>query len=167
VVDEVLAVGDAEFQKKAIGKMKDISGKDGRTVLFVSHNMASVQKLCTNVLILENGTTAFRGDTLDGIKKYLSFNREALQADVKNRIDRKGGEILRFTNFKITDLNDNMLYSVTSGMSIKLIFEYEAIKDLNNVVIRIQILTDKGELLPFSIITIVINLLKKSRKPVL
>ncbi len=55
IVDEVLAVGDAEFQKKALGKMKDVSGKDGRTVLFVSHNMAAMQNLCNSVILLKNG----------------------------------------------------------------------------------------------------------------
>ncbi|WP_370003622.1 ABC transporter ATP-binding protein, partial [Winogradskyella sp.] len=61
VVDEVLAVGDAEFQKKAIGKMQDISNSDGRTVLFVSHNMAAVKNLCTKGIVLENGKSIFEG----------------------------------------------------------------------------------------------------------
>ena len=61
VVDEVLAVGDAEFQKKAIGKMKEVSSGDGRTVLFVSHNMASVRNLCKSGIVLENGSVSFRG----------------------------------------------------------------------------------------------------------
>lgn len=72
VVDEVLAVGDAEFQKKAIGKMQDISQEEGRTVLFVSHNMASVQNLCTSVILLENGLMKFNGETSDIIELYLS-----------------------------------------------------------------------------------------------
>jgi lipopolysaccharide transport system ATP-binding protein len=74
VVDEVLAVGDAEFQKKAIGKMKDISGNDGRTVLFVSHNMAAVKSLCTRGIVLENGTSVFEGDTNEAVDFYLSNN---------------------------------------------------------------------------------------------
>ena len=61
IIDEVLAVGDAEFQKKAIGKMQDISQKGGRTVLFVSHNMAAIRQLCTRGIILENGTVKFVG----------------------------------------------------------------------------------------------------------
>ena len=72
VVDEVLAVGDAEFQKKAIGKMQDVSRGEGRTVLFVSHNMASVQRLCRNGLLLENGTVKFAGNISDTIATYLS-----------------------------------------------------------------------------------------------
>ncbi len=71
VVDEVLAVGDAEFQKKAIGKMQDVSRNDGRTVLFVSHNMASVKSLCTRGIVLENGQLVFNGNVDDAVKKYL------------------------------------------------------------------------------------------------
>ena len=72
VVDEVLSVGDAEFQKKAIGKMKDVSRGEGRTVLFVSHNMTSMQRLCKNGLLLENGHIIYSGDIANTIHKYLS-----------------------------------------------------------------------------------------------
>ena len=71
VVDEVLAVGDAEFQKKAIGKMQDVSKGEGRTVLFVSHNMAAVKSLCTKGIVLENGLTAFQGTINDSLNYYL------------------------------------------------------------------------------------------------
>ena len=72
VVDEVLAVGDAEFQKKAIGKMQDVSKGQGRTVLFVSHNMASVQRLCNTGLLLENGMVKYSGNIADTINQYLT-----------------------------------------------------------------------------------------------
>ncbi|QSS96383.1 ABC transporter ATP-binding protein [Psychroflexus sp. ALD_RP9] len=88
VVDEVLAVGDAEFQKKAIGKMKDISGTGGRTVLFVSHNMAAVKSLCTRGVVLEHGTSVFEGTADECVDYYL-----------------KSGEEL--TNFKNLDLQEN------------------------------------------------------------
>jgi len=71
VVDEVLAVGDAEFQKKAIGKMQDVSKGEGRTVLFVSHNMGSVQSLCTRGILLEDGMIKFTGDISETIQTYL------------------------------------------------------------------------------------------------
>jgi lipopolysaccharide transport system ATP-binding protein len=70
IVDEVLAVGDAEFQKKCLGKMKDVSGQ-GRTVLFVSHHMPSIKTLCTNGLYLENGTVKFQGNIDQTIAKYF------------------------------------------------------------------------------------------------
>jgi lipopolysaccharide transport system ATP-binding protein len=75
VIDEVLAVGDAEFQKKAIGKMQDISKQGGRTVLFVSHNMAAVKSLCTKAIVLEYGVVVFEGNTDDGIDYYLQSNQ--------------------------------------------------------------------------------------------
>ncbi len=74
VVDEVLAVGDAEFQKKAIGKMKDVSQGQGRTVLFVSHNMASVRQLCTRGVLLENGMAKSMGRIDEVIDDYIGNN---------------------------------------------------------------------------------------------
>ena len=72
VIDEVLAVGDAEFQKKAVGKMQDISRGEGRTVLFVSHNMAAVKSLCSRAIVLENGISVFEGDTDSAVHFYLN-----------------------------------------------------------------------------------------------
>jgi lipopolysaccharide transport system ATP-binding protein len=74
VIDEVLAVGDAEFQKKAIGKMQDISREGGRTVLFVSHNMAAVKSLCTRGIVMENGKVAFEGGIDESVDLYLNTN---------------------------------------------------------------------------------------------
>lgn len=82
VVDEVLAVGDAEFQKKAIGKMQDISHGEGRTVLFVSHNMASMQRLCTRGVLLENGMVKSMGAISDVIHTYLA--ERVIQAKYTN-----------------------------------------------------------------------------------
>lgn len=86
VVDEVLAVGDAEFQKKAIGKMQDVSKGEGRTVLFVSHNMAAVRSLCSKGVLLENGQIVYQGNTEDTINLYL--NKESLKEsdNIKDRI---------------------------------------------------------------------------------
>jgi len=74
IIDEVLAVGDAEFQKKAIGKMQEISAGGGRTVLFVSHNMAAVKSLCTRGIVLENGGIVFDGETDKAVEHYLDIN---------------------------------------------------------------------------------------------
>ena len=75
VVDEVLAVGDAEFQKKAIGKMQDVSRGEGRTVLFVSHNMSSIRALCRRGILLHNGQLAFDGPISETVDMYLASNR--------------------------------------------------------------------------------------------
>lgn len=74
IVDEVLAVGDAEFQKKAIGKMKDVSQGQGRTVLFVSHNMASIKALCNRAIVLDKGRCVFAGKTEDAVSYYINNN---------------------------------------------------------------------------------------------
>lgn len=71
IVDEVLAVGDAEFQKKCLGKMNDVSKGEGRTVLFVSHNMAAVKSLCTKGIVLEHGKVAFSGNAEESVSFYL------------------------------------------------------------------------------------------------
>ena len=76
VVDEVLAVGDAEFQKKAIGKMQDVSKGQGRTVLFVSHNMAAVRRLCKKGIVLNNGKVYFNGEVNDAVDTYLQVGIE-------------------------------------------------------------------------------------------
>lgn len=72
LVDEVLAVGDAEFQKKCIGKMSEVTKTEGRTILFVSHNMGAVEKLCDRVIVLDKGKVVFDGDTKEGISTYLN-----------------------------------------------------------------------------------------------
>ncbi|RZK11389.1 MAG: ABC transporter ATP-binding protein [Flavobacterium sp.] len=72
IVDEVLAVGDAEFQKKCLGKMNDISTSEGRTILFVSHNMAAIKNFCKKVVILKHGNIEFQGFTNKGIDHYIN-----------------------------------------------------------------------------------------------
>src|SRR5690606_30684822 len=74
IVDEVLAVGDAEFQKKCLGKMGDVSKGEGRTVLFVSHNMAAVKTLCKSGIVLENGNIAYTGSAEEASNFYLAKN---------------------------------------------------------------------------------------------
>ena len=71
VVDEVLAVGDAEFQNKCLGKMEDISQSEGRTILFVSHNMTAIERLCKTAVVLENGSIAYNGEVKSGVTYYL------------------------------------------------------------------------------------------------
>jgi lipopolysaccharide transport system ATP-binding protein len=78
VVDEVLAVGDAEFQKKAIGKMQEVSHDHGRTVLFVSHNMGAVRNLCKNGIVLQNGSVSFSGEINEAVENYLGESRDYL-----------------------------------------------------------------------------------------
>lgn len=82
VVDEVLAVGDAEFQKKALGKMQDISRGEGRTVLFVSHNMASIKNLCKSGILLKNGMIDYVGTAEDCVDRYVGAGASEIQDHV-------------------------------------------------------------------------------------
>lgn len=103
IVDEVLAVGDAEFQKKCLGKMGDISKGEGRTVLFVSHNMAAVQNLCSKGLILENGKLNFWGNVNDCINKYISSSNNKVSLSLNERKDRKGISNIMLRDVKISN----------------------------------------------------------------
>ena len=109
VVDEVLAVGDAEFQKKAIGKMQDVSRGEGRTVLFVSHNMSAVQRLCTRGIVLDNGGIVFDGGVDDAIASYLDssyFKTKDVPLIDMPRAGRTSGK-LRFNSIEYLDLQGN------------------------------------------------------------
>lgn len=99
VVDEVLAVGDAEFQKKAIGKMQDISTTSGRTVLFVSHNMAAVRRLCTRIILLEHGNLTAEGRAEDIIARYFQADTKNTRlSEIKNRT---GNQFLSFEDVRV------------------------------------------------------------------
>jgi len=125
VIDEVLAVGDAEFQKKAIGKMQDISKGDGRTVIFVSHNMAAVKKLCTRAIVLENGISVFEGDQNEAVDYYLSSEKIKEINSLKSRTDRKGSMALKFTNISFFDEQNHLLEKVQTNQYLKIFLEYD------------------------------------------
>jgi lipopolysaccharide transport system ATP-binding protein len=115
VVDEVLAVGDVEFQKKAVGKMKDVSQNDGRTVLFVSHNMAAVQTLCTSAVLIEDGMFSFKGGASEVVAKYLLSNYNVSQKPICQRLDRQGAGQIKFESLKLKDKNGKQLVYGTTG----------------------------------------------------
>ena len=121
IVDEVLAVGDAEFQKKCLGKMNDVSKGEGRTVLFVSHNMAAVQNLCFKGLLLENGIIKKTGAINDVLAEYL-VSTKIENVKLSENTNRKGNGFLKFTDgFFISD-NDNNIETF-KDLKIKLNFE--------------------------------------------
>jgi len=124
VVDEVLAVGDAEFQKKAIGKMQDISKSEGRTVLFVSHNMAAVKSLCTKGLVIENGTVVFHGSIDDAVSKYFQHDSEKQKVKLSEREDRIGNGLFKFEGISFLDSTNNYVSEVISGESVRIELEY-------------------------------------------
>lgn len=118
VVDEVLAVGDAEFQKKAIGKMQDVSKGEGRTVLFVSHNMESIRSLCMNGVLLKNGMVDMIGPVDDVVNAYLSANSEEVgDVAVVEKIPKLGTEEVEILSLRRIspydlDCNQDIVFSI-------------------------------------------------------
>ena len=123
IVDEVLAVGDAEFQKKCLGKMGDVSKGEGRTILFVSHNMASIQNLCNKAIYLEQGEVVKEGPTADIINLYLSKQNTNF-TKLSNIEIREGNGILTFTDATILGINTNTIQSVETFSDISFKFFY-------------------------------------------
>lgn len=122
LVDEVLAVGDAAFQKKCLGKMDEVTRSGGRTVLFVSHNMGAVQSLCSRTVLLEDGKLKLIGKTKDVIDQYLKSDNRPIS--LVNRRDRKGTGKIKLKSFYL-ESNGHKVRSLTSGGSATLCFEYE------------------------------------------
>lgn len=146
VVDEVLAVGDAEFQKKAIGKMQDVSKGEGRTVLFVSHNMGSIKALCHSGLLLNNGEIEYVGDVTNTITNYLSGDKNNHNTPLVDRKDRTGIGGIRVKNIHITTLNDDIITDVISGQDIKIKFQYEStlLEPQKNILLGVRFIDEHG-----------------------
>jgi lipopolysaccharide transport system ATP-binding protein len=126
LVDEVLAVGDAQFQKKCLGKMSDVSSK-GRTVLFVSHNMAAVNNICQRAVVLDLGNIVKDDNVDESINHYLQSLKDISITELEKRVDRQGDQSIKFISFQLTDFNGNPLNYAHSGQDIALAFEYECL----------------------------------------
>ncbi len=136
IVDEVLAVGDAEFQKKCLGKMKDVSGQ-GRTVLFVSHNMVAVKELCSIAFFLKNGCIGGIGKTNEIINNYLSNSFTNVIERVWDIDNAPGTENIKLTKAKMIPNVENVTDIVT--INTPLLFEFEFINYLDELAITIAI----------------------------
>ncbi len=143
VVDEVLAVGDAEFQKKAIGKMKDVSQGQGRTVLFVSHNMASVKNLCKTGILLKNGMIDYMGDIDSTINRYLRIDSHDEATPLHERKDRKGTGVAKFEEINL--LNESgRVNSVVIGKPIAYELKIQADKEVKGANVIVSIYNSTG-----------------------
>ncbi|MCA9235122.1 MAG: ABC transporter ATP-binding protein [Planctomycetales bacterium] len=110
VVDEVLAVGDAEFQKKCLGKLRSLSEERKRTAIFVSHNMAAVKHICTKGVVLGDGNITFVGDASDAIDHYQLTQSTNREIAIEDRIDRNGNGLVRINSIEITSNGCPTLY---------------------------------------------------------
>lgn len=143
VVDEVLAVGDSEFQKKCIGKMKEVSS-DGRTILFVSHNMAAVQNLCNKSIFLKHGELVDYGDTSLILPKYLKSTDQGSSVDLRSRADRSGSGLIRFTSFDVCDSKGEQLLTPQTGQDVMLRFAFEKNGEVNRLHLAVGIDDEYG-----------------------
>ena len=142
VVDEVLAVGDAEFQKKAIGKMQDVSRGEGRTVLFVSHNMASVKSLCKTGVLLENGGVKYIGGINETVERYIGEGGSSENQYFDDLSTAPGNDVIRIKSFEILPLDGSNQISIETGVLFRLKFmcyKQNAMLDAN---LRISTLDD-------------------------
>lgn len=145
IVDEVLAVGDAQFQKKCLGKMEKV-GKEGRTVIFVSHQMSSIQALCDRGVVLQSGKVTLNGNTNDAINLYLESGRVlSSEIPLAQRKDRSGSGKIKVTDIKISDDRGVSVNSLLSGESycfrISCINQTES--RISNIVLSLDIFDEK------------------------
>lgn len=146
LLDEVLAVGDAEFQKKCMGKMEEVTKGEGRTIIFVSHNMEAIQKLCQKVILLEAGKVVAVGKTNDVIGTYLKNNPLTQEgAALRGRKDRKGHGRVKLISFFV-ESNGKRVDHLQTGGQYTFCFGYETAdgKPAKNLNVALSITTDSG-----------------------
>ena len=138
IMDEVLAVGDAKFQNKCLGKMSDEAGTGQRAILYVSHNMATIQRLCTRVIVLDHGKVVYDGDTPGGIAKYLSVNRADVTRSQLENLERN--KLCRMKAHMLESWlpdKENNLYKQDETMKFRL--RWKTSQRLLNVVLRVYL----------------------------
>ncbi len=145
IVDEVLAVGDADFQKKCLGKMGEVNNKDGRTVLFVSHNMGAIKNLCRNAIVMERGTIKAIDPTVVAIEKYLSSDSEIERVLVWNGDARPGDNAIKLNAIKVLNENGDYEKALTTDNEIVVEITYEIIQEIKDLRIVANILGFDGE----------------------
>lgn len=144
IVDEVLAVGDAEFQAKCLGKMKSVSSTEGKTVLFVSHNMGAIQNLCSRALLLRQGQLVVDGGAASTIASYLAYLDRGSADPFNNNPERSGDGSARFVSAQLLVEGDHAMARVMAGMPLTFEFEYSNPEDLENFDCLITIYNSNG-----------------------
>ena len=143
----MLAVGDAEFQKKCLSKMSEVSKEGGRTVLFVSHNMAAMQNLCNRIIYLDQGHLKLMGQTSEVISTYLRSSLAKSSIFLADRKDRIGNGEIRFESIEFYAENGDTVSALQTGKNggIRVYFSRKNNKTLNNLNIAIGVNNDMGE----------------------
>ncbi|QHG18536.1 ABC transporter ATP-binding protein [Nostoc sp. ATCC 53789] len=146
IVDEVLAVGDAQFQKKCLGKMNDVSEKEGRTVLFVSHNMAALKSLCDQAILLKSGCLVTHGETHQVVSRYLESDNdskflERMWDDIETA---PGNDKIRIHQIKVIPDTDDSVDEITVKTPLRIEFEYWNYLDGAHLNLSLHIYTLEG-----------------------
>jgi lipopolysaccharide transport system ATP-binding protein len=137
VIDEVLAVGDIAFQRKCLGKMQDVA-TEGRTVLFVSHNMAAVSNLCQTSLVLDSGEVLFRGSAVEGISRYTHINVAQINNADLMSLPRKGAGGIRLTKMELS-CNGEKILNHRCGSPLEIAFNFTMSNEVDTSDISIQV----------------------------
>lgn len=124
IVDEVLAVGDSEFQKKCLSKMEDVSAKEGRTVILVSHQIPSIQNLCTRCILMAGGRLLKMGKTDEVISSYSTRSADLACSKLSERTDRSGKGCVRLTEIELMDRDGNLMEEAISGSDLTIRVSY-------------------------------------------
>jgi lipopolysaccharide transport system ATP-binding protein len=144
IIDEVLAVGDAEFQKKCLGKMQDISS-EGRTVLFVSHNMSAITQLCPKAILINQGRLCSEGPSKEVVQEYLTgIFTQVNNMDLREVETRTGDGRLRFTSVYLQGKVGGLVNMPISGEDVDIVLEYESMAELEHVQFVMTIFNQMG-----------------------
>lgn len=139
IIDEVLAVGDAEFQKKCLGKMEEVTKKEGRTILFVSHNMTAIKKLCQRCVVLDRGQIVFIGETEKALAEYThrqsAGTLKANQGEYNK--NRRGSGTLSLTKINILDKNEIKRNTFEQNEVVRFNIEYEVYQEMQGLHVTI------------------------------
>jgi len=147
LIDEVLAVGDAGFQKKCLGKMNDVAGS-GRTILFVSHNMAAISSLCDQAILIDGGRLVQHGPSSEVVRSYFESMEDRSRIDLADRTDRGGDGSMRVTGLRIIETSSGRaLQRVQSGQDVTFEVSYDSSSSqpLRSVNIELAFFASSGE----------------------
>jgi len=145
VVDEVLAVGDAEFQKKCLGKMEDVTHKQGRTILFVSHNMTAVNSLCRSIIYLRDGKIVKKGGTSEVINYYLSSGNELSTRRIWEDGNSPGDDVVRLKQVRLISPTGDDLDAIDFYQGGGIEYIYEVMKEGYLPVPNMHLFNQKGD----------------------
>jgi len=146
IIDEALSVGDTAFQQKCIAKMKDVASQKDKTILFVSHDMNSVQQLCTNAFWLENGKIKAEGKPADIVNQYLSFSKNAkLLKDFRNEDETPGNEFVKIQRVELKKMNAIGEASISVHTALQLSVEFiMMLQNKERIMVELLLFTYSG-----------------------